>query len=138
MRALRWLPTALLVAVALVQIALARGAQLSGWSGGGFGMFATTDAWARRHLHAWAIAPGIWRELEVPEELEAEARRAVALPTEERLRALALRLAEQADPRDGPLEAIELQVFATRYDPVRLAPSGEPLRSVRVELGQER
>ena len=135
------LPPALLVAVALHQIGLARTADLSGWSGGGFGMFATTDAWGRRHLHAVAVRPGMRRELEVPDELRRLERRALALPDERRLRALAGALAElerDAEPEAGPLEAIEIQVFATRYDVATLGPSGQRLAGLVVPVGEER
>lgn len=129
------LPALLLVAVALHQVWLARTAHLDGWSGGGFGMFSTTDAWGRRHLHAWAVWPGARREVEVPEELRPAERRALALPDERRLRALALALAEreaEAEPEAGPPASIEVQVFAIRYDPETLGPSGELLAAFRV------
>jgi hypothetical protein len=132
------MPAALLVAVALHQIWLARTEQLNAWSGGGFGMFSTTDAWGRRHLHAWAVRPGAYRELEVPDELRRLERRALALPDERRLRALALALAEReadAEPEAGPPASIEIQVFASRYDPDTLGVSGELLRSLAVPLG---
>jgi len=133
------LPAALLVAVALHQIWLARTADLNAWSGGGFGMFSTTDAWGRRHLHAWAIRPGVRREVEVPEDLRRLERRALALPDERRLRALALALAEleaDAEPEAGPPASIEIQVFASRYDPETLGPSGELLAGLSVPLGE--
>jgi Arc/MetJ family transcription regulator len=125
------------VAVALHQIGLARSVELNAWSGGGFGMFSTTDAWGRRHLHAWAVRPGMRREIEVPDALRAAARRALALPDERRLRALALALAEtelDAEPEAGPLAAIEIQVFATRYDRETLGPSGRPLAGLSVPI----
>jgi hypothetical protein len=131
------LPALALVLVAAAQIALARWAGLDPWSGGGFGMFASTDAWARRHLHAYAIHPGLRRELEVPEALEPEARRLRALPTEARLRRFALRLAEHASDDDGPLEAVSIQVFAARWDR-SLAPSGELLVGLRVPVARDR
>lgn len=126
-----WLPPVLLVSVAVHQLWLARSADLNAWSGGGFGMFATTDAWGRRHLHATAIHPGLRRELDVPVHLRETARAAMALPTESRLRALARALAPYADPADGPLEAVSVQVFRKRYEPLTLTPSGEPIAAVR-------
>lgn len=81
--------------MALHQVWLAHRAALSAWTGGGFGMFSSTDAWGRRHLHAYAIAAdGTRRELPVPELLGSEERRALALPDARRLRTLALALAE--------------------------------------------
>jgi len=123
--------------VALHQVWLVRTADLNAWSGGGFGMFSTTDAWGRRHLHAWAVRPGERRELEVPDELRRLERRALALPDQQRLRALALALAgieADAEPGAGPPTAIEIQVFATRYDVETLGPSGALLNSLAVPL----
>jgi hypothetical protein len=136
-RRLRHLPAALLLAVAALQIALAHFADLSPWAGGGFGMFSTSDVWARRHLHAFAIGPDILRELEVPYELREPARRALALPSEWRLRSLARTLAALPSPDEGPPEAVEVQVVATRFDPRTLAPSGVLLRGVRETLSPE-
>jgi hypothetical protein len=135
------LPAVLLVAVAATQIALARTASLSPWSGGGFGMFSSTDTWSRRHLHAWAIRPGLRTELEVPDDLREDERRALALPDGPQLRALAARLAaierEQGDPDAAPLEAIALQVWRVHYDARTLAPSGEMLAAVEIPAGDE-
>jgi hypothetical protein len=133
----RWLeplPALLLVAVALHQLWLARSEALSPWSGGGFGMFSTTDGWGARHLHAYALRPGLRRELDLPPELIEPVRRTLAAPTEARLRALAERLAELPADDQGPLRAIELQVFARRYDAETLEPSGELLRGLVVRF----
>jgi hypothetical protein len=127
------LPALLLIAVALWQLALARSVQLSAWVGGGFGMFSTTDSWGRRHLHAVMLMPGARRELDVPASLREPLRRALALPTDARLRAFGREL-WQARASDEPVEALELTVYATRFDPHTLAPSGELLSGVRVEL----
>ena len=128
------LPALLLVAVAIAQIVLARTAHLSAWSGGGFGMFSTTDAPARRHLHAWALRPGLRSELEIPADLEASARSALALPIASQLRPIAEALVrieeEQGDPDAAPLESIVLQVFRLDYDGATLAPFGEMLSAV--------
>jgi hypothetical protein len=130
------LPALLLVAVATLQIALARTEHLSPWSGGGFGMFASTDSPARRHIHAWALRPGLRTELEIPRELETLARRALALPIPWRMRPLAEALArieaEEGDPDAAPVDAVSLQVFGASFDPETLAPSGELLRSIEV------
>ena len=114
--------------MALHQLWLAECFELSAWSGGGFGMFSTTDGWGTRHLHAVTT-------LEIPGGLAGDAERALALPTEERLRALARALAAHA-PRDlEPPDAIRVDVFARRHDPETLAPSGVLLRSVELRLG---
>jgi hypothetical protein len=120
--------------VALHQLWLAPRANMSAWCGGGFGMFSTTDGWGTRHLHAVALSPAFRTSLEIPEELQEDAKRALALPTEERLRALARALADRA-PRDleAP-ESIRIDVFARRHDPETLAPRGELLRSIELSL----
>jgi hypothetical protein len=122
------------VAVALVQLWLAARHDLSPWCGGGFGMFSTTDGWGARHLHALALSPAFRAPLLIPEALEADVERVLALPSEARLRALAHALAESA-PND--LEAphsIRIDVFARRHDPRTLAPEGQPLRSFELRL----
>jgi hypothetical protein len=120
--------------VALHQLWLVEREGLSAWCGGGFGMFSTTDGWGTRHLHAVALSPAFRISLEVPEHLQEDAERALALPTEARLLALAAALAERV-PRDfEPPEAIRIDVFARRHDPETLAPRGELLRSVELRL----
>jgi hypothetical protein len=128
---LRVVAPALLIAVASVQIALARMVQLSPWLGGGFGMFSTTDTWPRRQLRAFALREGVRRELAVPASAGRDAMRALALPSEAHLRALARRLAAAPSTDEGVLEAIEIQVWAVRYGE-RLEPSRVLLRSARI------
>jgi len=130
------LPALLLCAVALHQIWLAQHAQLSPWNGGGFGMFSSTDVFARRHLHAWLVAPGYRQELEVPNRLREDLRRALALPTDARLLDLGEGLLA-AYPEASRADALTLTVYATRFDPRTLAPSGVPLRSLRIDLRGE-
>ena len=121
--------------MALHQLWLVERFELSAWSGGGFGMFSTTDGWGTRHLHAVALSASFRTSLEIPQQLEGVAERALALPTEARLRALARGLAAEA-PRDlEPPDAIRIDVFARRHDPETLAPSGVLLRTVELRLG---
>lgn len=122
--------------MALHQLWLVEREALSAWCGGGFGMFSTTDGWGARHLHAVALSPAFRTTLEVPEELQEDAERALALPTEARLLALAAALSERA-PRDlEPPDTIRIDVYARRHDPETLAPHGELLRSVELRLGE--
>jgi hypothetical protein len=126
----------LLVAVALHQLWLVAAFDLSPWCSGGFGMFSTTDGWGTRHLHAVALSPAFRTSLDVPEPLEEEVKRALALPSTRRLRALAWALAAHA-PRDleAP-ETLRVDVFARRHDPETLVPHGELLRSVEIRLDE--
>jgi hypothetical protein len=131
----RWLPGIILVVVALNQLRLAHTHQLSPWSGGGFGMFSTTDSPARRHIHAFLDADGIRRELVIPPELAEDARRAAALPTRDRLRRFTDRVA--GSELDGPIrwQSIEIQVWGTRFDTDPALPDGVLIvrESFRVE-----
>ena len=120
--------------MALHQLWLVEREGLSAWCGGGFGMFSTTDGWGTRHLHAVALSPAFRTSLEIPEELAEDAERALALPTEARLVALARALAERGPGDLEPPETIRIDVFARRHDPETLAPHGELLRSVEVRL----
>jgi hypothetical protein len=130
------LPALLLCAVALTQIWLAHHAELSPWSGGGFGMFSSTDVFARRHLHAWLVSPAFRQELEVPRGLDEDMRRVLALPTDARLRAFGKRLLE-AYPDAPRADALTLTVYASQFEPRTLVPSGRPLRSLRIDLPGE-
>lgn len=123
-----YLPSLLLLIVAGNQVRLVSPAVLSPWWGGGFGLFATTDAWATRHLHIFAIRSGVRRELVIPLSLRKKVERVLTLPSDAQLQALVHQLAEGPTPDEGPLEAIELQVWATQFDPVTLAPSSAPIR----------
>ena len=131
-----YLPSLLLLIVAGNQLRLVSIASLSPWWGGGFGMFATTDAWATRHLHVFAIRPGVRRELEIPFSLRKKVERVLTLPSDARLQALARQFANAPTPDEGPLEAIELQVWATQFDPDTLAPSSTPIRFLTVRMDE--
>jgi hypothetical protein len=133
-RALRWLPPALLLAVALNQIWLAFRADLTPWCGGGFGMFSTNDSRGARHLHAYGLSPGLRIELAVPIELAERVQAAVTLPSDARLRALARDLAPYAESDFESPESIRLEIFATRWDAATLAPAGVLLGALEVPV----
>jgi hypothetical protein len=130
------LPALLLCVVASTQIWLAHHAHLSPWNGGGFGMFSSTQVFARRHLHVWLVSTGFREELGVPSRLDEEMRRVLALPTEARLRAFGTRMLE-AYPDASRADALTLTVYATQFDTRTLVPSGRPLRSLRMDLRSE-
>ena len=135
------LPAWLLVLVATAQIVAVKTGPLSPWLGGGFGMFATTDAPSRRHLHAVALREGLREEIRLPRNLSRSVRKAQSFPSERRLRALALQLeahlGEFGDPHAAPLEAIAITVYRKRFDRDTLAPSGEPIASLTVPAGTQ-
>ena len=128
------MPALLLIAVATHQLYLSATVGLSPWSGGGFGMFSTTDAGANRHLHALVLRPGIEREVRVPEALKDRERRVLTLPSDANLRALALELAKLPAPDHGPATGARIQVWRTRFDSNTLAPVGEIHRELKVSF----
>ncbi len=126
-----WLPAVLLVAVATNQMRLAHVEGLSPWSGGGFGMFSTTDAPGNRHLHAFVQNEGIRREVAVTADLHRTVRRATTLPAQARLRALADELSQRESGGRIAWDEIEIQIWAVNYNPATLAPGGRLVRKER-------
>ncbi len=133
-RWVRFVPALLLVGVAVHQVFLANTAGMSPWSGGGFGMFSTTDAGAARHLHAFVMRPGIQREIRIPAAMKDWERRVVTLPSDANLREFALALADLPTPDHGPATAVRVQVWRTEFDPIGLVPIGRIHRSLEVSL----
>jgi hypothetical protein len=131
-----YIPSVLLILVAANQLRLVSTTALSPWWGGGFGMFATTDGWATRHLHVFALRQGVRRELSIPVTLRKKVEQALTLPSDGNLQVIAREFADIPTPDEGPLLAVELQIWATRYDPMTLAPSGILLRALTVPLGE--
>ena len=133
-RFLRALPCLLLIGVAGHQIVLAHSSGLASWSGGGFGMFASTDAAGTRHLHAFVRRPGVRREVQPPNSDAKQVRRTLTLPTQANLRSLALALADIPTPDHGPATTVEVQIWHTRFDPETLTPTSQILRAIQVSL----
>jgi hypothetical protein len=129
-----YLPIILLIFVALNQIRLAKTSSLSPWWGGGFGMFSSTDSRGTRHIHAYAIRPGIRRELEIPSYSAELERKVLTFPSESNLEKLAVELADVPTPDEAPLEAIEIQIWATYFDRDTLEPSSILFRHIDVKF----
>lgn len=130
-----YLPVALLISVACFQLCLTATTNLSPWAGGGFGMFSTTDVRGNRHLHAFALRPGLWHELEIPSSLHHDVQRILVFPSEGALRTLALELANLPTSEESPLVAIKIQVWATHFAPDTLQPSDVLLQTIEVPIG---
>lgn len=111
---LRELPSAVLVALACVQIGLAFGANLSPWKGGGFGMFATNDHGGFRQVRVYALRDGREERLALPAELRREELRAAWLPTEGALRRYAGRLLRAGEAAGA--QALRVEVWRTDFD----------------------
>ena len=132
-----WLPAAVLVVVAANQFRLALTEDVSPWSGGGFGMFSSTDAPNNRHLHAFVQNEGIRREVAVPARLEVAVRRATTLPTRQRLGKLGKELASMESGGRIRWDEIELQVWALTYDPDTLLPEGRLVKTERFPVAAD-
>ena len=130
----RWLPPILLLLVAGNQLWLAHSDALSPWSGGGFGMFSTTDSPAHRHVHAFLENEGSRRELFIPRELYEANRRAATLPTRERLSGFADQLLSSETDDRVRWDALEIQVWGVEYEADSLLPVGVLLAQERFEL----
>jgi hypothetical protein len=132
-----WLPACVLVLVAANQHRLAHTEDISPWSGGGFGMFSSTDAPNNRHLHAFVQNEGIRREVAIPAELEVAVRRATTLPTRRRLERLGEQLASLESDGRIRWDEIELQVWALTYEPETLLPAGRLVKRERFPIAAE-
>ncbi len=97
-------------------------------------MFASTDSRGTRHIHAYAIRPGVRRELEIPSYLAELERKVLTFPSESNLKKLAFELADLPTPDEGPLEAIQIQIWATDFDNNTLEPSSILYRHIDVKF----
>jgi len=131
-KSILYLPTLLLIAIAVNQLILANFFNLSPWLGGGYGMFSTTDVGSNRHIHIYAKSEGIIKELIYPKELSDLALRTKSFPTDRNLIVLAQRISEIED--DSALKSIEVQVWKSQYKSKTLHPSSKMLKSVELKL----
>lgn len=131
-KAILYLPTLLLIAIAINQLILANFFNLSPWLGGGYGMFSTTDVGSNRHIHIYAKSEGIIKELIYPKALKDQVIRTKSFPTDKNLIALARRISEIED--DSALKSIEVLVWKSQYKSKTLHPSGKMLKSVELKL----
>ena len=138
----RTAPAFLLAVVAVVQIGLARTADLTPWKGGGFGMFATLDHNAYRRLDVVMEGPERSEALEIPPSLETAAARAAAFPAAWMLRSLAEGVAERERRHLRSVSRVTITVWRTEFDRRTLGASERPLRvftySVPPDHGPER
>jgi len=129
-----WLPTALLIAVAVSQIALARLADLSPWKGGGFGMFATTDGTAYRFIRLVVDGPGRSEELSVPASLDEAAMRAQLFPADHFLRTLAQAIADREQRHGRPVSSVRVEAWRIVFDGVPLRGTEQRLRAFTLHI----
>ena len=117
------------MAVASVQVVLTRTSGLSPWKGGGFGMFATTDGLAFRHVRLTVDAPGRSEQLIVSPSLQEPAARASLFPSDRRLTALGRAVAARERRRGQPVASVRIDVARVDFD-------GDPLVATERTLRQ--
>lgn len=126
------LPVILLVIVAIIQIGLAHFSTLSPWSGGGFGMFSSTDVGSARHIHIYAVTPNIRRELVLNTKHKKILDQLLVIPADYRIRNFSEELRDIFYiPDEGPV-TLDIQVWRKRYDPVTLVPRTEIINSMEL------
>jgi len=126
---MRFLPTTLLIAVAIGQVVLVRAFDLTPWKGGGFGMFATLDHAAFRRVDVVVDAPGRSEALEVPPSLELDVARAASLPVPWLLTKLAAGVAARERRNGRAVARVTLTVWRTAFDRITLHATDRPLRT---------
>jgi len=122
------LPVGLLLAVAALQLTLARTAGLSPWKGGGFGMFSTTDDAGRRRVRVFVSAPERSEELAIPPSLQDLASRAAVLPTDAALSRLARGVVARETRYHRPVETVRIETWRVEYETRTLAASHRRMR----------
>ena len=131
------LPVALLLAVACLQVALARTASLSPWKGGGFGMFSTTDDAGRRHVRVFVSAPDRSEEIAIAPSLEDAALRAAVLPTDGALSRLAERVVAREGRYQRPVDTVRIETWRIDYAPDTLAATSRLHTRFRLPCGRD-
>jgi len=119
-----YLPSAILIVVALAQIRLGYfGTLLTPSKGGGYGLFSTVDKQPNRQVRITLIGPTGEQQvaLRPKHPLERAIYRARAYPTPARLGALAAAIAAEA--RGGATQAVRVEVWKLAFDPDTLAVS---------------
>ena len=125
----RLFPPLLLTVVALLQIVLARTADLTAWKGGGFGMFSTLDHGAYRGVDIVVDGPDRSESLEIPPSLEIAAARAAAFPVDWLMRDLAERVVARERRYERAVSRVTVTAWRADFDRAALRASERPLRT---------
>ena len=125
-----YLPIILLVSFASVQIWLSQSYNLGPWSGGGFGMFSSTDVGSARHVHIYAVTPNVRREL-IPNTKHKEIiDQLLVFPADYRFTRFSEKLKDIFYiPDKGPVK-LDIQVWKKTYNPDSLEPKTAIIKSV--------
>lgn len=111
-----YVPTLVLVLVALNQIRLARTTDLTPWKGGGFGMFSTIDRPRARQVRCHTVGGDKDIPVAIPADLNDLEQSARNLPTERNLIRLGREIATTFHDRLPGLEAIRVEVWRRALD----------------------
>ncbi len=118
-----YLPVILLVFVACTQLILANFGTLGPWSGGGFGMFSTTDVGSNRHLHIFAVTPNIRRELVLKTRHKKTVDKLLVFPSDYAIGSFGEKLKDIFYiPDSGPIK-LEIHVWKKSFNPDTLEPN---------------
>jgi len=111
-----YVPTIVLVLVALNQIRLAQTTDLTAWKGGGFGMFSTIDRPRARQVRCHIVGGDKDIPFAIPADLNDLEQSAKTLPTERNLIRLGREIAATLNDRLPGLEAIRVEVWRRSLD----------------------
>jgi hypothetical protein len=111
-----WLPAIVLFGVAIAQIVLAKTVDLSPWKGGGFGMFATIDGTAFRHMRIIVDAPGRSEELDIAPSQEIISARSALFPSELFLLKTAKAVTAREKRYGRPVSSVTIQVWRADFN----------------------
>jgi hypothetical protein len=125
----KFVPPALLIVVAVIQMSLAQAVDLTAWKGGGFGMFSTLDHGAYRGVDIIVDGPERSESLEIPGSLEVAAARAAACPTDRLLRTLAEGVTAREQRYQRAVSRVTVTAWRTDFDRGTLQASERPLRT---------
>ena len=123
-------PIVLLIAVAILQVILAKTGELSPWKGGGFGMFATTDGAAFRRIRVFVEAPGRSEEIEIASSQEIQAARAQLFPSDSMMKNLAQAVVSREQRYGRPVERVKIEVWRTEFLSGSLEPTERIVREI--------
>jgi hypothetical protein len=129
------LPVVALCSMAAVQWALVSTSGLTPWKGGGFGMFSTLDDAHHRTLRVVIEGPHRAEETRVAPSIEDEAVKALSLPTDHRLRQLALAVARREQRHGRAVTTVRLTVWRHDVDRVSLGFTPVVLREYTHHVG---
>jgi hypothetical protein len=108
-------PSLCLILVAVVQIYLARVANLAPWKGGGFGMFSTTDRTSDRQMRILITTLERTEELELVGKLKKLGNRVRAFPSEYFLKILAETIVQEMQSGGLPVDKVEIEISRIEY-----------------------